>query len=147
MRRPITSLAISWNVPRVLLILLEAVLLLQCCCDALSLPPPPFLKSRRALWQDCVTTTTMPAAAAAAITTSWLLFPIESAQAKEDCIKDCLANCKSIAPKDPGYCQENCKDYCDQPDRTGASSQCTIEKEGVHNKSVVLCVYQAACLL
>ena len=43
-----------------------------------------------------------------------------SAQAA-DCFQDCLSNCRLIAPKDPLYCQQNCREYCDQPDRTGKS--------------------------
>lgn len=46
-----------------------------------------------------------------------LLSPIQ-ANAKEDCVSDCLKNCKLIAPKDPAYCVINCKDYCEQDDRT-----------------------------
>lgn len=39
-----------------------------------------------------------------------------------DCFSDCLKNCKLIAPKDPAYCQGQCQDYCDQPDRTDGLS-------------------------
>merc|ERR1712071_639799 len=39
------------------------------------------------------------------------------ADAAVDCFKDCFKNCKILAPKDPAYCTDNCKDYCDQPDR------------------------------
>jgi hypothetical protein len=45
-----------------------------------------------------------------------------SAQAAADCMKDCLQNCKLIAPKDPAYCAENCKAYCEQEDRTDGLS-------------------------
>jgi hypothetical protein len=62
----------------------------------------------------------MPAAAVVAAAMTLVLPGIEPAQAKEDCMKDCLTNCKLIAPKDTsGYCQENCIDYCEQPDRAG----------------------------
>jgi len=44
------------------------------------------------------------------------------ADAKSDCFDDCLKNCKAIAPKDPGYCLENCKGYCEQEDRTDGLS-------------------------
>ncbi|KAL7472022.1 hypothetical protein ACHAXS_012337 [Conticribra weissflogii] len=59
--------------------------------------------------------------------------PLE-AGAAVDCFADCLKNCKLIAPKvfvqslcsmgvnDPEYCQSNCKEYCDQPDRTDGLS-------------------------
>lgn len=41
------------------------------------------------------------------------------AWAAADCFQDCQKNCRQIAPKDPAYCLENCRAYCDQPDRTG----------------------------
>ena len=45
------------------------------------------------------------------------------ASAKQpDCMTDCVKNCKLIAPKDPGYCLENCKTYCAQEDRTDGLS-------------------------
>ena len=37
--------------------------------------------------------------------------------AAPDCFKDCMKNCKLIAPKDPDYCLGNCKSYCEQDDR------------------------------
>lgn len=46
----------------------------------------------------------------------------EDAHAKPDCFADCMKNCKAIAPKDPGYCVENCKGYCEQDDRTDGLS-------------------------
>eukprot|EP00586_Coscinodiscus_wailesii_P016686 CAMPEP_0172500858 /NCGR_PEP_ID=MMETSP1066-20121228/143952_1 /TAXON_ID=671091 /ORGANISM="Coscinodiscus wailesii, Strain CCMP2513" /LENGTH=177 /DNA_ID=CAMNT_0013275339 /DNA_START=120 /DNA_END=653 /DNA_ORIENTATION=- len=42
---------------------------------------------------------------------------VPAANAAPDCMKDCLKNCKEIAPKDTAYCLDNCKSYCDQPDR------------------------------
>jgi hypothetical protein len=82
-------------------------------CHALS-SPVPVVKSRRAVLRDCCR------GFSAASASFLLVLPIEAVQAKEDCIKDCMANCKLIAPKDTsGYCQENCIDYCAQPDRTG----------------------------
>mmetsp|Transcript_19954 Transcript_19954/g.28261 ORF Transcript_19954/g.28261 Transcript_19954/m.28261 type:complete len:155 (-) Transcript_19954:144-608(-) len=48
--------------------------------------------------------------------------PVNPANAATDCMKDCLQNCKKIAPKDPGYCLENCKGYCDQDDRNDGLS-------------------------
>jgi hypothetical protein len=44
------------------------------------------------------------------------------ANAKADCVTDCLKNCKLIAPKDPAYCLQNCRDYCEQDDRTDGLS-------------------------
>lgn len=38
-------------------------------------------------------------------------------QATTDCFQDCFKNCLLVAPKDKGYCTDNCRDYCDQPDR------------------------------
>ncbi|KAL7540549.1 hypothetical protein ACHAXR_010892 [Thalassiosira sp. AJA248-18] len=51
------------------------------------------------------------------------------ANAAPDCFKDCLKSCTLIAPKDPQYCQNNCKDYCDQPDRTDGLSG-SVSSEG-----------------
>jgi len=48
--------------------------------------------------------------------------PSIATQAATDCVADCLKECKLIAPKDPAYCNENCKSYCDQPDRTDGLS-------------------------
>eukprot|EP00957_Ditylum_brightwellii_P005490 420518-Ditylum_brightwellii.AAC.1 len=42
--------------------------------------------------------------------------------AATDCMSDCLKNCKKIAPKDTEYCLGNCKEYCDQDDRTDGLS-------------------------
>jgi hypothetical protein len=42
--------------------------------------------------------------------------------AAADCFKDCMQNCKLIAPKDPDYCLANCKGYCEQDDRTDGLS-------------------------
>lgn len=39
-----------------------------------------------------------------------------------DCVTDCLRSCQKIAPKDPAYCDMNCKDYCAQEDRTDGLS-------------------------
>ena len=49
--------------------------------------------------------------------------PASSAWAAPDCFQDCIKNCKLIAPKDPAYCNQNCRDYCEQPDRTGESKK------------------------
>jgi hypothetical protein len=46
-----------------------------------------------------------------------------SASAANDCMMDCMKNCKLIAPKDDGgYCRETCDDYCSQTDRTDGLS-------------------------
>lgn len=42
--------------------------------------------------------------------------------AAPDCFKDCVKNCKQIAPKDPDYCIATCKDYCEQDDRNDGLS-------------------------
>jgi hypothetical protein len=39
-----------------------------------------------------------------------------------DCFQDCVKNCRKVAPKDPEYCLTNCKDYCEQDDRTDGLS-------------------------
>ena len=44
------------------------------------------------------------------------------ALAVADCFQDCVKNCKKVAPKDPEYCVSNCKDYCEQDDRTDGLS-------------------------
>ena len=44
------------------------------------------------------------------------------ALAAPDCFKDCIKNCKLIAPKDPDYCLANCKGYCEQEDRNDGLS-------------------------
>ena len=44
------------------------------------------------------------------------------ALAAPDCFKDCMKNCKLIAPKDPDYCLANCKGYCEQDDRNDGLS-------------------------
>lgn len=51
------------------------------------------------------------------------------ASATADCMSDCLNNCKQVAPKDPAYCADNCKDYCDQDDRTDGLSG-SVSSEG-----------------
>lgn len=50
------------------------------------------------------------------------MFSPSIANAKADCVTDCMKNCKLIAPKDPAYCLQNCKDYCEQDDRTDGLS-------------------------
>ena len=52
-----------------------------------------------------------------------VLLPIQPALAKEDCYKDCYKNCRAIVPNDSSsYCEDNCRDYCSQPDRTDGLS-------------------------
>lgn len=64
--------------------------------------------SRRAWLQKSAATAVVLTGTAPA--TSW---------AAADCFQDCVQNCRQIAPKDPAYCNQNCRDYCDQPDRQG----------------------------
>lgn len=47
---------------------------------------------------------------------------VEPAMAEADCFTDCFKNCRIIAPKDISYCQETCKEYCDQTDRNDGLS-------------------------
>jgi hypothetical protein len=42
--------------------------------------------------------------------------PVQTS-AKADCFTDCFNSCKAILPKDLAYCNEECTDYCNQPDR------------------------------
>lgn len=43
-----------------------------------------------------------------------ILLGAPSSASAADCYKDCLKSCTEIAPKDPEYCEYNCKDFCDQ---------------------------------
>lgn len=52
-----------------------------------------------------------------AITTASTTIPTMAASATADCYTDCFQNCKLIAPKDPAYCQDTCREYCAQDDR------------------------------
>ena len=52
------------------------------------------------------------------------------AGAAPDCMTDCLKSCKEIAPKDPGYCLDNCEYYCDQSDRTDGLSGSISSENG-----------------
>jgi len=51
------------------------------------------------------------------------------ASAEVDCMKDCLKSCNLIAPKDPEYCKQNCRSYCDQGDRKDGLSG-SVSSEG-----------------
>jgi hypothetical protein len=53
-----------------------------------------------------------------------------SAWAAPDCFKDCLKNCKLIAPKDPVYCKDTCDEYCAQEDRADGLSGSTSATSG-----------------
>jgi hypothetical protein len=53
-----------------------------------------------------------------------------SAWAAPDCFKDCLKNCKLIAPKDPEYCKASCDEYCAQEDRADGLSGSTSAASG-----------------
>jgi len=48
--------------------------------------------------------------------------PYPAQAAKTECMSDCLKNCKLIAPKDSGYCNDNCSSYCAQEDRNDGLS-------------------------
>lgn len=52
------------------------------------------------------------------------------ALAAPDCFKDCMKNCKMIAPKDPDYCLANCKGYCEQEDRNDGLSGSVSSSSG-----------------
>jgi len=47
---------------------------------------------------------------------------VEPANAEVDCMKNCVKECKAVAPKDPEYCNSNCSDYCAQTDRNDGLS-------------------------
>jgi hypothetical protein len=59
-----------------------------------------------------------------------VVVPATSASARQaDCFADCFKNCKAIAPQNPAYCQSECRDYCDQPDRQdGLSGSVSAER-------------------
>jgi hypothetical protein len=51
-----------------------------------------------------------------------------------DCLADCMKNCKLIAPKDDGsYCRDSCDDYCSQTDRTDGLSGSVSSESGEVN--------------
>jgi len=88
---------------------------ISCCLDrCFSLSPQPVF-NRRALFRQAAT-------AAAASGTAFLPRQEPALAAPADCYGDCFKNCKAIAPKDPQYCEEQCRDYCAQPDRTDGLS-------------------------
>jgi hypothetical protein len=81
---------------------------------------------RRAFFQQSATTAIMAASAPAAAV---LLARPRAAVAVTDCFQDCYKNCRIVAPKDTEYCNNNCRDYCDQPDRAdGLSGSVSAEK-------------------
>jgi hypothetical protein len=81
---------------------------------------------RRAFFQQSATTAIMAASAPAA---ALLLARPRAANAVTDCFQDCYKNCQIVAPKDTEYCNNNCRDYCDQPDRAdGLSGSVSAEK-------------------
>lgn len=52
------------------------------------------------------------------------------ADAKPDCMNDCLKNCKQIVPNDTSnYCRDTCVEYCAQPDRSDGLSG-SVSSEG-----------------
>lgn len=52
------------------------------------------------------------------------------AMAVPDCFQDCMKNCKKVAPNDPEYCLSNCKEYCEQDDRTDGLSGSVSAESG-----------------
>jgi hypothetical protein len=54
---------------------------------------------------------------------------VSEAHAATDCYTDCFKNCKLLAPKDLGYCQDNCTEYCAQENRTDGLSG-SVSSEG-----------------
>jgi hypothetical protein len=80
--------------------------------------PQPFTPleatTRRSLFRQCATST----AASLVVTTTIASNPSLALAAQQaDCYTDCVQNCRALAPKDTAYCQESCRDYCDQTDR------------------------------
>lgn len=57
-------------------------------------------------------------------------FPLAASAAPADCMTDCVKNCKIVVPQDTSnYCQDSCRDYCDQPDRRDGLSG-SVSAEG-----------------
>lgn len=57
-------------------------------------------------------------------------FPLEASAAQADCMTDCVKNCKVVVPNDTSnYCQDSCRDYCEQPDRRDGLSG-SVSAEG-----------------
>ena len=52
-----------------------------------------------------------------ALAFAFALGPQGIAAAAVDCETDCLSNCARVAPGNKAYCQDECTDYCQQPDR------------------------------
>lgn len=71
---------------------------------------------------------------------SGLTLPLQ-ANAATDCLKDCVKECKAIAPKDPVYCDESCREYCAQEDRNdglSGSKSSTGGETGILGTSTVI---------
>jgi hypothetical protein len=85
-------------------------------------------QQRRALFQSGVSF--LVASSTTAAVAAVILAQPSVAHAATDCYQDCLKNCRLAAPQDTsGYCTENCRDYCDQPDREdGLSGSVSSEK-------------------
>jgi hypothetical protein len=92
------------------------------------LVPPPILPcespTRRTLFRQCANT------AAAALVLATLSAPLLAQAAPADCYTDCFENCRALAPKDTVYCQESCRDYCEQPDRQDGLSGSVSAAQG-----------------
>mmetsp|Transcript_11610 Transcript_11610/g.17510 ORF Transcript_11610/g.17510 Transcript_11610/m.17510 type:complete len:149 (+) Transcript_11610:106-552(+) len=46
-----------------------------------------------------------------ALSASAVIAPVDSLK-ESDCLRDCLKECKEIAPKDPAYCTDQCASFC-----------------------------------
>jgi hypothetical protein len=109
-------------------VVLVPLLLLLSDGGAVMALSPPLQQQRRALFQSGVSFLVASSTTAAAV--SVILAQPSVAHAATDCYQDCLKNCRLAAPQDTsGYCTENCRDYCDQPDREdGLSGSVSSEK-------------------
>eukprot|EP00577_Skeletonema_sp_RCC1716_P027066 CAMPEP_0113392688 /NCGR_PEP_ID=MMETSP0013_2-20120614/11430_1 /TAXON_ID=2843 ORGANISM="Skeletonema costatum, Strain 1716" /NCGR_SAMPLE_ID=MMETSP0013_2 /ASSEMBLY_ACC=CAM_ASM_000158 /LENGTH=156 /DNA_ID=CAMNT_0000276121 /DNA_START=20 /DNA_END=490 /DNA_ORIENTATION=- /assembly_acc=CAM_ASM_000158 len=93
-------------------------------------------KSSTPIINDCPTTAAPVDGRRAFLTTTAssfaaILFTNNPANAAApDCFKDCIKECKLIAPKDPEYCQSSCSDYCSQTDRKDGLSGSVSSENG-----------------
>ena len=52
------------------------------------------------------------------------------ASAASSCMADCVKNCKMLAPNDTtSYCDDSCKEYCQDPERTDADEKASDSGE------------------
>ena len=84
----------------------------------LTCPTPTTINRRSMLEATVVMGGTTTAAAAAAFASLLFGTTDEAWAAQADCMTDCVKNCKLIVPNDTSsYCQDSCREYCNQPDR------------------------------